>query len=549
MGRPLDPRLWRYSAPARRYLLASVGLSALTTASIVLAALALARVAAGVVTRPDTRTVGAWAFPLGVLAAAIGVRAAATWWQARLADRAGASVVADLETQLLAAATARQRRDRDPVGTAVLATTGLAGLRGYLTGYLPALMLACAAPPVVLCVIALHDPVSGGIIAGTLPLIPAFMILIGLLSRGKADASLAALTRLADQMLDLFAGLPTLRALGRQWGPQRRVAELGAAHRRTTMSALRVAFLSALVLELLATLCVALVAVSIGLRLVFGHMALESGLVALILAPEVYLPLRAVGERFHAAEDGVAAAAKAFAVLDAPQAQSGRPPEQAPGWRPGSVVLADVTVHGRDGAAPDGLSAELRPGVVTVLTGPNGSGKSTALQAVLGLVRPDRGQVRVGGVAVADIPEQQWWARVAWLPQRPVLVPGTLRHNVELFGAVFGPRLDSACTATGFDEVLAGLADGWDTVVGAGGVGLSLGQCQRLALTRVLAAARPVLLLDEPTAHLDPDSESAVLAALIRRAAAGDTVVLVGHRPAVLAAADIVVEVSARAAA
>jgi ATP-binding cassette subfamily C protein CydD len=361
------------------------------------------------------------------------------------------------------------------------------------------------------------------------------------------------------------------------------------------MRALRIAFLSSMVLEMLATLSVALIAVSIGLRLVYGDMSLYAGLVALILAPEVYLPLRTVGERFHAAQDGMAAADKAFAVLE-PESGSPRPGTEqvaagtddggggdlpAPGngttesgggaesdrriERPpvshggigdfaGVIEIRDLTVRARDGFAPAGLSAVLRRTAVTVLAGPNGCGKTTALQAILGLIAPDEGSVAVDGTDVRELDEDGWWSRVAWLPQRPVLVPGTLRENLELLGARapgaddaarLSDDLEEACIATGFDATLAELPHGWDTLVGAGGVGLSLGQRQRLALTRVLAADRQVLLLDEPTAHLDQASEAAVLAALKQRARAGATVVVIGHRPAVLAAADHIVRVRA----
>ncbi|MEV0357047.1 ABC transporter transmembrane domain-containing protein, partial [Nocardia sp. NPDC050697] len=318
---PIDPRLWRYAHSARPYLVLSVVFSLLTTVAIVVTAVALARVLAGVITDPAARTAGAWTPELLALAAALTGRAVVTWGQSRLAHRAGAGVVAELERAVLAAGAALPPRELAERRTeiAVVAGTGLGGLRGYLTGYLPALLLAVLVPPLVLAVIALHDPVSGGIVLVTLPLIPIFMVLIGLLTQGRAAATLAATTRLSDQVLDLFAGMPTLRALGREGGERSmagQVAELGEALRVRTMRALRIAFLSSAVLELLATLSVALVAVSIGLRLVFGEMELYAGLVALILAPEVYLPLRTVGERFHAAQDGMAAADRAFAVLE-----------------------------------------------------------------------------------------------------------------------------------------------------------------------------------------------------------------------------------------
>lgn len=549
MTRPVDPRLWRHSWAARRYLVLSVVFSLLVTASIVVTAMTVAGVLSGLITG---RRAGLTA-DLVALAVAVAVRVVATWWQARLAHRAGAQVTAELEAQVLATAVRLPDRELDwrRGELAVVATTGLAGLRPYLTGYLPALLLAVLVPPAVLAAIASRDLVSAGIIAATLPLIPAFMILIGLLSKGKADASLTAMTRLADQMLDLFAGLPTLRALGREHGPERRVAELGAAHRRTTMATLRVAFLSSMTLELLATICVALVAVSIGLRLVFGHMSLDAGLVALILAPEAYLPLRTVGERFHAAEDGMAAADRAFGILERGGLlgnEYAEPDRVAcdDAARPGIVIhIRDLTVAGRDGVAPDGLNATVRPGNITVLTGPNGCGKSTTVQVILGLIRPEHGTITVTCPDLPELNREQWWARVGWLPQRPVLIPGTLRENIELLGARVGsPELDAACLATGFD-VPAQRPGGWDAEVGVGGTGLSLGQRQRLALARVLASGKPVLLLDEPTAHLDSAAEAAVLRALRARADAGATVLVIGHRPAVLAVADEIVEVCA----
>ncbi|WP_433757476.1 thiol reductant ABC exporter subunit CydD [Nocardia sp. CA-135398] len=591
---PVDPRLWKYARSARRYLVLSVALSVVITGSIVVTAVTLAKVLAGVVTDPGRRSFGAWIFELVVLAVAIGCRVLATWAQSRIAHRAGAAVVAELESAVLGAGAQLPPRELETRRTelAVVVSTGLTGLRAYLTGYLPALLLACLVPPIVLVVIGFHDPISGVIALVTLPLIPVFMVLIGLLTQGRAQATLAATTRLSDQLLDLFAGMPTLRALGREGSTGRtgsmehRVRELGDALRQRTMRALRIAFLSSMVLEMLATLSVALIAVSIGLRLVYGEMSLYAGLVALILAPEVYLPLRMVGERFHAAQDGMAAADKAFAVLEpavpaadsrhevlggkgavhdgrniselGSVASSGDPidtvPELGNDGR-GVIEIYGLSVRARDGFAPAGLTAMFRPGVLTVLTGPNGSGKSTALQAILGLITPECGSVRVDGTDVRDLDQNTWWSRVAWLPQRPVLVPGTLRENLELLGARTPDTaakgaagvLEAACIATGFDTVLDELPDGWNTIVGAGGIGLSLGQRQRLALTRVLAADRPILLLDEPTAHLDPAAEATVLTALQQRARTGATVIVIAHRPTVLAAADHIIPIHSTA--
>lgn len=545
---PVDPRLWKYSASARGYLILTVVLSAVNAAMVIVSAVLIGTILAGVITS-GRRSIADWRTDLTWLAVAVAVRVLATWLHARYAHRAANRVVSELELEVLDAAVRMPPRSLDPRRDeiATVLTRGIRALAPYLTGYVPALVLAATLTPATFVVILVQDLTAAMIVVVTLPLIPVFMILIGLLTKGKSERTLAALTRLTGQLLDLIAGLPTLRALGREHGPAARVRDLGDAHRRTTMSSLRVAFLSSMVLELLATLSVALIAVSIGLRLVFGDMELGPGLVALILAPEVYLPLRMVGTQFHAAEDGLAAATKAFGVLgEAPR----REPSGTAVVRADDAVveLVDVSVRSRSGTAPYRLCVTCPPGRVTVLTGPNGAGKSTALQTVLGLTTPDHGCVRVAGVDVTEVDPARWWAQVAWLPQHPVIVPGTLAENLALVGevALDDPGLRRACVATGFDEVLQQLPHGWNTVVGAGGLGLSLGQRQRLALTRLLVSSRPVLLLDEPTAHLDDGTERTVLTSLRELAAAGRTVVVVGHRPTVLAAGDRVVDVAAR---
>ena len=548
----MDPRLWRYSASARGYLALTVLTSLVDVVMVVVSALMIGRVLAGVITT-DARTVGDWRTELAVLAGAVAVRVLVTWLHSRYAHRSASRVIAELESEVLGAAATLPPRELDPRRDeiATVLTRGLDGLRDYLTGYLPALVLAVILTPVTIVVIALHDLTSAIIVIVTLPLIPIFMILIGLLTKGKADRTLDAMTTLSSQLLDLLAGLPTLRALGREQGPVDRVRELGDDHRRTTMSALRVAFLSGTVLEFLATLSVALVAVTIGMRLVFGEMPLEAGVIALILAPEAYFPLRTVGSKFHAAEDGTAAAERAFTILAAaPKGGTATGDMPATVSTPGEPVTAGgcelvfrgVGVAGRDGYAPYRLDAVCRPGEITVLTGENGSGKSTALLALLGLTDLAEGTITVDGRRVTG--DESWWRQVAWLPQHPVLLPGPLADNLRLTGVdPDSPALDRVCAATGFDAVLEELPNRWETVVGAGGTGLSLGQRQRLALTRTLASSRPVLLLDEPTAHLDPETETTVLDGLRALADEGRTVVVVAHRPSLLAVADRIVEV------
>ena len=527
----------------RRFLVAAVACGVVISGCAIASAILLADIAAHVITDPAARTLAQWAPTLAILLSVWVVRAIAHWLQTRLGQHGASAAIADLSTRVLAAVTARQPRElaalRDDA--AVVVTRGLDALRPYFTAYLPALLLAAILTPISTVVLGLYDLRSALIVVITLPLIPLFMVLIGLATTERSAAALAAMATLQARLLDLIAGIPTLRALGRADGPEHRITALSAAHRRSAMATLRIAFLSALVLELLATLGVALVAVSVGLRLIFGEISLTTGLTVLLLAPDVYWPLRRIGVEFHAAQDGRAAADKAFELIE-------RCPNTVPGSRTVSargaeIVLDRLSVAGRDGCRPNDLSAVIRPGRVTVLTGANGAGKSTALQAITGLTTATRGRVTVAGIDLADLEPNAWWQQVCWLPQRPILVPGTVADNLSLFGPL--ADAETACAAAGFDDVLATLPDGTRTVIGRGGVGLSLGQRQRLALARALGSRSPILLLDEPTAHLDATTEAKVLHAIVERARAGDTVVVVGHRDRVVGIGDDVIDVRA----
>ncbi|OBB95512.1 thiol reductant ABC exporter subunit CydD [Mycobacterium sp. 852002-40037_SCH5390672] len=527
----------------RRYLVAVVSCGVLISGCAIGSAIVLAGIVARAVGDPSACSLRVWLGPLSILLALWVVRALAHWVQARLGQRGASAVIADLSGQVLTAVTARQPRElaaqRD--AATIVVTRGLDGLRPYFTGYLPTLLLAAILTPATVTVIAAYDLKSAAVVAITLPLIPIFMVLIGLATADRSAAALAAMTTLQARLLDLIAGIPTLRALGRSSGPEHRIAELAAAHRRSAMATLRIAFLSALVLELLATLGVALIAVGIGLRLVFGEMTLTTGLTVLLLAPDVYWPLRRIGVEFHAAQDGRTAAGAAFALIGEPAASKARP--QTVTARGARIRLEHLTVDGRDGCAPHDLNAVIEPGSVTVLTGRNGAGKSTTLQAIAGISAPSSGRVTVNGVDVADLEPARWWAQLSWLPQRPVLVPGTVDDNLTLLGDL--EDIGKACADSGFDTVLAELPDGSSTVLGRGGAGLSLGQRQRLGLARALGSTAGVLLLDEPTAHLDARTEERVLRAIVERARAGATVIVVGHRAPVLAIGDRVIEVVA----
>ncbi|WP_052238516.1 thiol reductant ABC exporter subunit CydD [Mycolicibacterium setense] len=511
----------------RRHLLAAVACGVTISASTIAAAVVLAHIVAGIITEPASASRHGAA--LATLSALWVLRAGAHWLQGRLSQRGATAVIGELSGQVLRSVTAAPPRrlaaDRDDAAAVV--TRGLDGLRPYFTGYLPAVVQAAVLTPLAVVVMACYDLQAAAIVVIALPLIPIFMVLIGLLTAERSAASLAAMTTLQARLLDLVAGIPTLRALGRAAGSVQRITELAAAHRRSAMATLRIAFLSSLVLELLATLGVALVAVSVGVRLVYGEVTLTAGLTVLLLAPEVFWPLRRVGAAFHAAQDGKTAAEQAFRLCESfvPAEGGTRVPDCAP-----TIEL-------------DSLSPPIEPGRITVLTGPNGAGKSTALQAILGLTTLPSGPVRVDGVDVGDLDQAAWWRTVAWLPHRPVLIPGTVRENLELLGPL--EDLDRACRDAGFDDVLDDLPDGLDTQIGRTGVGLSLGQRQRLGLARALGSPARVLLLDEPTAHLDAALEQRVLQAVLARARAGATVVVVGHRDPVLTVGDRVITIGA----
>lgn len=557
--RPLDPRLLRTASTARRWVLLAAALQVLVAALVVGQALLLADALAAVVAdRAPAASVLPSVYALGVVVMA---RALVAWVQERYAHRAATRVVAQLRDAVLShlaqAGVAALHGDRGPALT-TLVTRGLDALDGYLVRYLPQLLATAILTPALLGVVLVHDRLSAVLMALTLPMIPLFMALVGWSTQRFANARLARMQQLGAQLLDLVAGLPTLRALGRASQQSQRVRAVGQAYRHATRRVLQQAFLSGLVLEMFTTLSTALVAVGIGFRLLGGDLDLRTALVVLILAPEVYLPLRRVGTHFHASTDGLAAAAQAFAVLDEPV----RPPVVGP--RLGTVAAlrleaVSVAQDGRAVRAPSGLDAVAVAGRITALVGHNGVGKSTALALALGLRSPTQGRVllrtrapEAAEIDLADVDRQQWQQQVAWAPQRPVLVPGTLADNARLVAPdATDDELDAAAARVGFLPVVQALPRGWRTAVGSGGVGLSAGQRQRLALTRVflrIDRGAHVVVLDEPTAHLDLDSEAVILRTLRELADDGALVLVVAHRPSLQAIADAVVVVQASTA-
>ncbi|MFF4614905.1 thiol reductant ABC exporter subunit CydD [Nonomuraea jabiensis] len=537
-------RLMRAERSVRRHL-------AVTMVAAVLAGLLVlvqAELLAGVLSGRFT------AVALAGLVAVVGVRALLAGTQGVFAGRTATGVKSALRHRLLA-----RLRDLGPgrltrhrSGELVtLAGRGLDGLDAYLTGYLPAIAVAGVVPLAVLVRLFAADLASALIVLITLPLIPVFGALVGMTTKAVTERQFLALSRLGGHFLDAVRGLPTLRAFGRARYQAGVIQQVADAHRSATMRTLRVAFLSSLVLELCASLSLALVAVPIGLRLLGGSLDLTTALLVLLLAPEAYLPLRAMGTRFHASMEGVAAADAAFAVLDGegepepargPADGAGReaPPPGAP-----EIRLEKVTVRypGRDVAALEDVSLTIGPGERVALVGESGGGKSTLLHLVLGFVQPSQGRVLVDGTDLRELDLGSWRARLAFVAQRPHLFATSVAGNIRLGAPAASLEEVRRAAAAAHADFVAALPQGFDTVVGERGANLSAGQRQRIALARAFCRpAASVLLLDEPTARLDGRSEAAVVAAT-SDLARGRTAVIVAHRPAMIDLADRVIRV------
>ncbi|MGQ4447609.1 thiol reductant ABC exporter subunit CydD [Streptomyces griseus] len=546
--KPIDPRLLHHARATRLFLAAVVALGLVGALLVIAQAMLIAEIVVGGF--EGGLTVTALRTPLLLLAAVALGRALVAWLTELAAHRASAAVKSELRGRLLERA-ARLGPDwlsGQRTGSLVaLATRGIDALDDYFARYLPQLGLAVVVPVAVLARIVTEDWVSAAIIVVTLPLIPLFMILIGWATQSRMDRQWQLLSRLSGHFLDVVAGLPTLKVFGRAKAQAASIRTITSDYRRATLRTLRIAFLSSFALELLATLSVALVAVTIGMRLVHGELDLYTGLVVLILAPEAYLPIRQVGAQYHAAAEGLSAAEEIFAVLETEPRAPGT--EDVPDTL--RLELAEVTVRHEGRAEPslDAASLTVEPGETVALVGPSGVGKSTLLNVVLGFAVPDEGRVRVGGRDLAELDLERWRSRIAWVPQRPYLFADTIAENVRLAR----PDADdeavlAALRDAGAYDFVAALPGGLRTPLGEDGAGLSAGQRQRLALARAFLADRPVLLLDEPTASLDGESEAGIVDA-VRRLATGRTVLLVVHRPALLAVADRVVTLEPRTGA
>jgi ATP-binding cassette, subfamily C, bacterial CydD len=527
--RPFDPRLLRAVPAARRDAAVLAACGGGVALAVVGAAYFLARVLA-------SATGGSLdGIALAGFVAALGLRALFSTGSGYAAARMAATVKEKLRADLAAAV-----GDRGPSWLtgqragelATLTGRGLDALDGYFTGYLPQLVLGVTVPGAVLVTLFASDLTSAVIVVVTLPLIPIFGILIGWQTQAATEKQWHRLRLLGGHFLDMVSGLPTLRAFGRARAQIQAVRHMADEHRVATMKTLRTAFLSALVLELVGTLSVALVAVPVGLRLLSGGISLSVALLVLLATPEAYAPLRAAGTRFHASMEGLTALDQAFTLL-APAPGTPTDPS-TPGERslvtvtapPGAAIgeLRGVSVVYDRGPALQDMDLRIEAGDRIALVGPSGSGKSTVLALLLGFVQPSAGTVITPG---RD--------DIAWVPQRAHLFAATLAENIAL-GAPGATRDEilAATRAAHLTEVIDQLPEGLDTALGERGHGLSSGERQRLALARAFTRTRAgLILLDEPTARLDAASEQAVIEAT-ERLIASRTAVFVAHRPAML---------------
>jgi ATP-binding cassette, subfamily C, bacterial CydD len=541
--RPVDPRLLRYAAAARGYLVLAVATGLVAVVLILAQAGLLAHGLASAALGTGAR---ALAGTLGLLLAVLAFRALTSYGGELAALRAAAAVKSQLRRKL----TAHLVRlgpawlgGQQAGELAALSSKGLDALDPYFARFLPQLVLAVAVPVAVLIRVALADWISALIIAVTLPLIPVFMVLVGLQTRARTQRQWQLLARLGGHFLDVVQGLPTLKLFGRDQAQADVIREVTDEYRSATMATLRIAFLSALVLELSAALATALVAVEMGLRLLAGHVSYQTALLVLLLTPEAYLPLRAVGAQFHASMEGVTAAGRVCDILDEPlPARLSSVTPVPPDLSQQTIQLNAVTLayDARQSAALDHVSCSIRPGDRIVLTGPSGAGKSSLLALLLRFAVPTEGRITVSQegvdgadpVDIAGLDLAAWRRQIAWVPQHPHLFDGTVASNIAL-GQPDATAADiaRAAAAAGAAEFIEALPGGYQATLGERGARLSAGQRQRIALARAFLRDAPLLLLDEPVAHLDPITAGQIMDT-IGRLMAGRTVLLVTHRQA-----------------
>jgi ATP-binding cassette, subfamily C, bacterial CydD len=544
--RALDQRLVRRARQVRLLLAADVVLGVSAAILVLVQATLLASIVAQAFAGASLADVSS---ELGVLGIVFAGRAALTWGFEVAGRRAAWSVLSGLRLGLI-----ERRLRHEPTaldGTeageiAASAVQGVDSLEAYFARYLPQVVLAVTVPLAVLAWVARIDAASAGVMLLTLPLVPVFMWLIGRYTEERTREQWEALRLLSTHFLDVVRGLPTLRAFNRGQAQMAVIADVSDGYRRRTMATLRVGFLSGAVLELAATLGVALVAVTVGVRLADGGLGLQAGLTVLVLAPELYLPLRQLAAQFHASADGLAVAERMLALLDAPASapRGGRLVAPSPAEAPVRLEQVSFAYPSRPNLVLDRLDLELEPGETVALVGPSGAGKTTVASLLLRFAEPSAGRITAGGIDLADCRTEPWRRLIAWVPQRPTVFRGTAAENIRLGDpAASELRIRDAAALAGADRFISALPSGYDTLLGDGGRPLSAGERRRVALARAFVRDAPLVILDEPTADLDRTSAE-VVAEAIERLRVGRTVLLIAHRPELVQRADRIVALS-----
>lgn len=541
--RALDPRLLRRTKSARPLLVLDSALGIGTALAVLLQAGLLARIVARAFEGAPLRAL--W-LDFALLLAAFVARGALSWGMEVSGRRAAWSVLSELRLALV-----EKRLRSQPAATdstsgaeiAAVAVQGVEALEGYFARYLPQVVLASIVPFIVVAWVTVVDWESALIMFLTLPLVPVFMWLIGRYTEQRTRERWQALRLLSTHFLDVVRGLPTLRAFGRARDEIQVLADVSERYRATTMETLRVSFLSGSVLELAATLGVALVAVTAGVRLVAGDLGLQAGLTVIVLAPELYLPFRRLGAEYHASADGLAISERMLALLDAPASLGARGacPAPSPAHAPVRLEGVSFSYPARPAPVLEGLDLELSPRETVALVGESGAGKSTVAALLLGLLEPTAGRISVGGVDLLSCEIESWRRLIAWVPQHPSLFRGTVADNIRLGDpAASEQRVRVAAALAGADAFIGRLPDGYATLVGDGARALSPGQRRRIGLARAFLRDAPLVILDEPTADLDARSV-AIVSSAVGRLQRGRTMLLIAHRPELVQHADRVV--------
>jgi ATP-binding cassette subfamily C protein CydD len=527
------PWLKAQKSLAGNRLMLTVALGTLSGWLLILQAWCLAQAVSGVIfLEQNLQEVMPWLW--GLLAIFI-FRAVLAWASERVAQEAAQQVKLSLRKRLytklrqLGPAYLTEQRTGDLVNTL---SDGIEALEAYYARFLPAISLMALVPLSILVFVFPIDWISALVMLGTAPLIPFFMILIGKGAERRNQKQWQQLARMSAHFLDTIQGLTSLKLFNASRREAEMVARISDDYRRSTMSVLRIAFLSAFALEFFSTVSIAIIAVLIGFRLFWGELDFLYGFFVLLLAPEFYLPLRNMGTHYHARMDAIGAAEKMIDILDAPLPDNKVKTTQDPLFT-GSMGLS---LKGISFTYPDGRSAlqdldlTVEAGERVAIVGPSGAGKSTLLNLLLGFQQPGEGCIRANGQPLTSLNPTLWRQQISWVPQRAHLFHGSLADNIRLANPAADPTaVEEAARLAHAHNFIQALPQGYETLVGEGGQGLSGGQVQRIALARAFLKDAPLVILDEASAHLDLESENLIQQA-IERLAKDRTLIMVAHR-------------------